>query len=1010
MKRLMKMVLGALCIALGFAANAAMTASGVGFPVTVTVKDWTGKVVTTVRGVTFDGNFTLDTADHFNGKVDYVTAFDGGTVVKNGTNSERASSSVVNYSGISGESFATEVFVQPYVPTADGYALADPFGVKVPNENRWLLTGTTGSSIKLALLTSFPTALNSLALWSAKDVSNFADGYSSAVRAPEVLYVKGNWYVYFSASTLSDTAKERSFVMSYKGSGSSGLTTKSNWNQAVKLGLPGDLFGIDGTVFEGKDGKLYYVWSGWEGNANDRQDIYLAPMDTPTSIAAGAKRTLVSKPDQSWETQPTDYPLVEEGPAVLQKGDKTIIVFSGNGSWKQYYSLGYTVCSDGNYTNADSWKKHEGTVFTKRSFAYGPGHCSFTKDANGLDYIIYHATPTATAPSGSDYGSIRTARLQPFAWHNDEPVFGAPRPTSGTGLAPAGESYDVTKSWTKAGSADKTFVHAPTAVTVTGRIGSPVSPSFLENDYFTVSGMTSLAESKTVTLTLTLKDTTKSVWDDGTTANKRCEFTASLTGDPPREMDPIGVCSWSWHEPMTNIIRRMEANGFKGIQLALSPWVWEGEGSAAQKETFGDQEGEEVFNLISNKCAKGELDIHATMICFSNEDYTTEHTISNTCGFYYGLAPSASEEQKALADLTWEIRSNQFAKAVERTRMLGVRNITAHIGLVHLDDDMSRLYWACKTCQANGCKLLVETGMYSAEEEVFMLDQFKALHPDAEIGLNFDMANQVLYGADNPTNAYAVMKDWIGQVHVKDCVETYSARGSWATDVEWGRGDVSRTYNMIDVIKADGFAGPMLVEHESGSSDSDVREREILTAVKAIRGDPAPVVAGLGEVLGPYLTAVAATNAARGAEFTPSTEVAAVLGEDAAAGYCAKFGFAVEPAAGGAWAVTAALRPEARASLAASATDVTRQIPVAAIAVLADGATLAVTATNGVPGFYYTLHDGAVLTGIVPDADAANRDVLCGANGKVAFPAVGKPSAAAGFFRVGVDTTKGSER
>ena len=40
------------------------------------------------------------------------------------------------------------------------------------------------------------------------------------------------------------------------------------------------------------------------------------------------------------------------------------------------------------------------------------------------------------------------------------------------------------------------------------------------------------------------------------------------------------------------------------------------------------------------------------------------------------------------------------------------------------------------------------------------------------------------------------------------------------------------------------------------------------------------------------------------------------------------------------------------------------------------------------------------------NADAANRDVLCGADGDVAFPAVGKPSDAAGFFRVGVDVTK----
>ena len=523
--------------ATAFAVNAAMAASGVGFPVTVTVKDWTGKVVTTVRGVTFDGNFTLDTADHFNGKVDYVTAFDGGKVVKNGVSAERASSSIVTYGGISGP-FETEVFVQPYVPISTGANIPDPYGVKDPTKSgSWVYTGTTGSSVKLSQTsssTSFPNLYY--------DVANFSGNYKNAVWAPEIHYVRGNWYIYFSASDTSDTNRERSFVMSYKEANSSGLTSSANWNTATRLVTPDDKWAIDGTVFEGRDGKLYYVWSGWAGNSNVRQDIYLAPMDTPTSFETGAKRTLVSMPDQSWETQPTDHPLVEEGPAVLQKGNKTIIVFSGNGSWKQYYSLGYTVCSDGNYTTASSWKKHDGTVFTRRSHAYGPGHCSFTQDANGNDLIVYHATATATAPSGSDYWSIRDARIQPFAWHDDEPVFGAPCPTKGSGT-PSGEAYDLTKSWTVDGSADKTFIHAPTAETVTGPSGTTVTPTFLGNDYFNIIGTTSLTEPKTVELTLVLKDSSKYAWDDGTSGSKTCSFTAKFSGEHVPSVKVVPQCA-----------------------------------------------------------------------------------------------------------------------------------------------------------------------------------------------------------------------------------------------------------------------------------------------------------------------------------------------------------------------------------------------------------------------------------------------------------------------------------
>ena len=150
-----------------------------------------------------------------------------------------------------------------------------------------------------------------------------------------------------------------------------------------------------------------------------------------------------------------------------------------------------------------------------------------------------------------------------------------------------------------------------------------------------------------------------------------------------------------------------------------------------------------------------------------------------------------------------------------------------------------------------------------------------------------------------------------------------------------------------------------------------------------------------------------ATNAMANAVVTPSEEVAAALGSDAACGtYRNMFFLDIVPTSDDKWAVAALLKPEGWTNVVLSAAAATRQIPVAGIAALADDATTNVTVTGCEPGFYYTLHDGAVLTGIVPDTDAANRDVLCGADGKVVFPAVGKPSDAMGFFRVGVDATK----
>ena len=126
--------------------------------------------------------------------------------------------------------------------------------------------------------------------------------------------------------------------------------------------------------------------------------------------------------------------------------------------------------------------------------------------------------------------------------------------------------------------------------------------------------------------------------------------------------------------------------------------------------------------------------------------------------------------------------------------------------------------------------------MYSAQETAALLTKLVQAHPDIKdsVGINFDSANQILYGTDNPTNAFPILRKWIDQVHVKDCVEDLSLRGGWATDVEWGLGDVSQKYDFIAYLRDSGFKGPLLVEHESGEATADARADEILTAVRAL--------------------------------------------------------------------------------------------------------------------------------------------------------------------------------
>lgn len=175
----------------------------------------------------------------------------------------------------------------------------------------------------------------------------------------------------------------------------------------------------------------------------------------------------------------------------------------------------------------------------------------------------------------------------------------------------------------------------------------------------------------------------------------------------------------------------------------------------------------------------------------------------------------------------------------------------------------------------------------------------------------------------------------------------------------------------------------------------------LLEGILAAIPDGVSVTPGVPVV---FNTAEAATNAAAVAVLVPSADVAKELTDaEARARYAGSFGFVVNPTDDGAYAVEAVLTDAAKSNLAGNVEDLTRQLPVAAIAALADGATLAATATNGVPGFYYSLYDGIVVTNLQADANPVNLNVLCGADAEVVFPEVKKPSDASGFFAVGAD-------
>ncbi|WP_421871517.1 family 43 glycosylhydrolase [Marinoscillum sp.] len=296
-------------------------------------------------------------------------------------------------------------------------------------EDAYYLTFTTGNNLTLyrSEIMSDLSEAKKQVVWTPP-----ASGPNSKeIWAPEIHRYHGKWYIYYAADD-GDNYNHRMFVVE----NASADPFAGTWVDHGQLELPGDKWAIDGTLFEHKD-QLYYLWSGWEGDENVRQDIYICEMKDP--LTPVGERVLLTKPEFGWETNEVS-PTVTEGPQILKHGDKVHLIYSAGGCWTDGYSLGMlTAETDADLMDPASWKKSEEPVFTQNPAgnAFGPGHNSFFKSKDGAeDWIIYHANPQA----GQGCGGDRSIRIQSFTWDlNGNPLFGEPKPLNEPLKKPSGE-------------------------------------------------------------------------------------------------------------------------------------------------------------------------------------------------------------------------------------------------------------------------------------------------------------------------------------------------------------------------------------------------------------------------------------------------------------------------------------------------------------------------------------------------------------------------------------------
>ena len=277
------------------------------------------------------------------------------------------------------------------------------------------------------------TVGNSIRLWKTTAMSKLASSVpqtvftpqqgaanSSNIWAPEIYFLDGKWYIYYTAGNGTDTG-QRTWVLE----NSSTDPTSGTWIDKGRIYNPNaDYWAIDGTILEVNNNR-YFIWCGRPDITNKdlTQQIYISKMTNPWTLEGPVTR--LTAPQYNWEKQGFG---VNEAPSVLKnRVNDVFLVYSASYCGTDDYSLGMLKAAAG----ADpmltaSWTKFAEPVFTKKpqNLAYGPGHNSFFKSPDNTEnWIIYHANSAGN--QGCE--EKRNVRIQKFIFSSDgTPILGEP--------------------------------------------------------------------------------------------------------------------------------------------------------------------------------------------------------------------------------------------------------------------------------------------------------------------------------------------------------------------------------------------------------------------------------------------------------------------------------------------------------------------------------------------------------------------------------------------------------
>ena len=168
-------------------------------------------------------------------------------------------------------------------------------------------------------------------------------------------------------------------------------------------------------------------------------------------------------------------------------------------------------------------------------------------------------------------------------------------------------------------------------------------------------------------------------------------------------------------------------------------------------------DNEEGIQKIKDAVAATGIEITTIFCAFEGESYDSIPIVRETVG----LVPES----------TRAARVAKFEDISRFAQKLGVDRVALHIGFMPEDETDPRYIQLfditakiLDDLKARGQVLGLETGQETAAHLAKFIRDLKR----DNLRVNFDPANMILYGNDNPIEALPILAEWIDGVHCKD--------------------------------------------------------------------------------------------------------------------------------------------------------------------------------------------------------------------------------------------------